>query len=291
MKLSTFLFELSFSLFYNPRKLEMRVMRSQHFALVALLSTFAILVAVPAFGAFFPVEITGFNRDIMWGPDGGLGGGYADDVSAGSGTWCTYVTGTSDANGNTRTDGLPIGNFTSLSNSNHTYALAAAGGDTPSNNVLWLTPSAPTGTLTLASPGTYTEIGVVSAAPDNGAEGTITLNYSDSTSATTNFSNGDWFSSSAPSNAACKGGISSYGAGTLDNCHFVDYAVNLYLTEQVITADSTKTLTGITFTQTGGPGNINFFAVSGSAVPEPSAIALVVSGTVGLLAYAWRKRK
>jgi hypothetical protein len=31
--------------------------------------------------------------------------------------------------------------------------------------------------------------------------------------------------------------------------------------------------------------------LSGNLVPEPSTIALVVSGMVGLLAYAWRKRK
>jgi hypothetical protein len=270
-------------------------MRSRQFALCTVLSTLAILAAIPAFGTVFsPVNVTGFNRDILWGPDGGTGGGYADDASAGAGTWCAYAMGTAASDGAVRSDGLPAGGtFTSLSNSDHTYALAAAGGDSPSNNVLWLTSSAATGTLTLATPAQYSQIGIVSAAPDNGANGTITLNYSDASSTSTTFSNVDWFQSSAPANAAYKGGISSYGAGTLDNCHFVDYGVNLYLMEQVVAADSTKTLTGITFTQTGGSGNIDFFAVSGApvATPEPSTFVLFILGIVGLLAYAWRKRK
>lgn len=274
-------------------------MRSRQFVLGALLSTLAVLTAGPAFAEVFsPVQFTGFNRDILWGPDG-IQGGYAQDAGSGVGGWCTYAQGTTGFNDNaqtieTRHDGLPAGSsFTSLSNSDHTYALAAAGGDTPNNNALWLTSSGPTGTLILTSPAIYSAIGIVSASPDNGATWTVTLNYSDSTSSTSaTYSNPDWFQGSAPTNAAYKGGISSYGyAGTLNVCHFVDYGVNLYLVEQVVTTDPAKTLTGITFTQTGGTGNIDIMAVSGALVPEPSTIVLFISGLVGLVAYAWRKRQ
>jgi hypothetical protein len=37
--------------------------------------------------------------------------------------------------------------------------------------------------------------------------------------------------------------------------------------------------------------NFNQHLSVGAAVPEPSALLLAVAGLVGLLAYAWRKRK
>jgi hypothetical protein len=278
-------FFLSFLNFYG---LEMCLMHSRQFALGALLSTFAILTVVPAFGTTFtPVDFTGFNRDVIYGP-GGTHGGYAD--AADKNYWRIYAAGTTATDGTIRNDGLPCGNtFTSLGNSDHTYALAVAGGDSESKNVLWLTPSSATGTLTLTTPGKYSNIGVIAAAPDGGATGTIRLNYADATSTSATFSYQDWYQSSQPTNAAYKGGILAYGGN--NSCVFADYGVSLYLIETVLTADSTKTLTNITFTQTGGSGNVDFFGISGAAVPEPSAVGLTLSGMAGLLAYAWRKRK
>lgn len=42
---------------------------------------------------------------------------------------------------------------------------------------------------------------------------------------------------------------------------------------------------------TGGPGRGGFDNLVVTSVPEPSTISLVAMGLVGLLAYAWRKRK
>jgi hypothetical protein len=38
-------------------------------------------------------------------------------------------------------------------------------------------------------------------------------------------------------------------------------------------------------------GYLDNITIEGTAVPEPSAMALAASGLVGLLAYAWRKRR
>ena len=270
-------------------------MQYRKILLVALFASASFSIAVSAFGdTFCPIDFTGFNRDVIYGPDGGTGGGYALGADV-KNEWAPYAVGTIDVGGAAHSDGLPCGGtFTSLSNSSHTYALAAAGGDTESKNALWLTSTTnPTGSLTLTTPGRYSGIGVLAAAPDNGASGTIRLNYSDATYAETAFSLADWFQTSQPANAACKGGLSCYGFGNVDNCHIVNYGSYLYLTEQVFSADSTKTLTSVTFTQTGGPGNVNIFGLSGAAVqtPEPATLLLTAIGLFGIAAYACRKRR
>ena len=41
----------------------------------------------------------------------------------------------------------------------------------------------------------------------------------------------------------------------------------------------------------GTPGSYDNFTLSYTSVPEPSALVLLALGVVGLLAYAWRRRK
>lgn len=58
-----------------------------------------------------------------------------------------------------------------------------------------------------------------------------------------------------------------------------------------VSSNAGVTCTGELITTTeGGNGYLGSFTAP-AAVPEPSTLALVVSGLVGLLAYAWRKRR
>ncbi|MCX7424977.1 MAG: PEP-CTERM sorting domain-containing protein [Planctomycetia bacterium] len=51
------------------------------------------------------------------------------------------------------------------------------------------------------------------------------------------------------------------------------------------------TITALGFGNGGAGGIVNNFQLTGLAVPEPSTLALLASGLLGLLAYAWRKRR
>lgn len=63
----------------------------------------------------------------------------------------------------------------------------------------------------------------------------------------------------------------------------------------IITADPSKTLQSVTISGVGASWDESnttaIFAISGDAVPEPGVITLLVTGLIGLLAYAWRKRR
>jgi len=75
---------------------------------------------------------------------------------------------------------------------------------------------------------------------------------------------------------------------TLDGSGFQNA---LYSTGHIYLAESSdyKSLY-LDYSPTGGSGRASAAGV-GSAVPEPGTLALLAAGLVGLLAYAWPKRK
>lgn len=66
-------------------------------------------------------------------------------------------------------------------------------------------------------------------------------------------------------------------------------SINGQAPESIGFANASGNLNGVYVASPGGGGPIYFDSIT--AVPEPSAIALALTGLVGLLAYAWRKRK
>ena len=55
--------------------------------------------------------------------------------------------------------------------------------------------------------------------------------------------------------------------------------------------DTSKSISSITFSGMTGYTTAGIFALSGAPVPEPGTISLLSAGVIGLLAYAWRRRK
>jgi hypothetical protein len=276
--------------------------QSETRVLAILVTIVAVMVSYAAFAqatVLSPVTVTGYNYDIIYGPAGGQGGGYADGVDSwDQDTW--FAAGTADTGGTVRNNGLPVGNFASAADATHTYSLAAAGGDAESKNSLGLENGA-TGTLTLATPGKYSTIGVLAASTNGGENGlSLVLNYADAThSSGLTYNAPDWGNLSA-SNAAFR--VERHHNNTtstpLDGFTYDGTHLNRFaLYETVVSADPGKVLESVTFTGTtvysaeDGYARTQIMAVGGYAIPEPSAIALLATGIIGLLAYAWRKRR
>lgn len=276
---------------------------------VLLVAAVMSSVAAPAWAIpISPIALTGYNRDVMYGPDGGTGGGYSLGMSV-SNPRSFFAAGTVDKDGATQNDGLPQGTFTSAADGTHAYWIAPAGGDTASNNVLAVDYNA-SRTLTLQTPGKFDTIcllGGIANPQATGSGRSVQLNYADNSSETQLVGigpgGGDMYDVGTPATGACVF-ASAYEAGrtgdpALDGM-VVDTGLGkhfwLYETSP-ISVDPAKTLQSITIwgvAERGGTWATDnctlVFAVSGNAVPEPGALVLLLTGLFGLLRYVWRRR-
>jgi hypothetical protein len=272
-----------------------------------------------------PISVTGFNVDGMWGPDGGNGGGYVEKepgpspnivTSGNTGyRYAFFAAGSVSAYGFSLANGAPIGNFTSAANATNTYCFAPAGGDNvASKNMLRIdsvaSGNANTGTLTLATPGMYSSIGILadtwlnSRSYSNIVLG-CTLHFADGATQIATYDASTYLgtpTSSVIAVAPTIGARDVMAAGFPGNDHLMGVwsdggvvrSANIY--ESMIAIDpanQSKMLTSITFD--GITGNADrstlIYAVSGSPVPEPGTLAMVGAALIGLLCYAWRKRR
>ncbi len=128
---------------------------------------------------------------------------------------------------------------------------------------------------------------------DRGGNGTVISTY-----AGTVLTNGDWYEFRGEMDFSVPGGqiTVSYRDLTAGSDWVTEDALkNLAMNVNPIyvAGQPTYTVTGISIMDQRGPYTQYYdnFALVNGAVPEPSTLALLACGLIGLLAYAWRKRK
>jgi hypothetical protein len=229
-----------------------------------------------------PLDLTGYNYDGMADP------GQSTPVGNTTGTLDTFsdyfAKGFDPANPSI---GLPAGStFTSAFNNNTTFAIQPY----DQNNLLLLGPAgspapSPTGTLTLSNPIAVSELAFLLTGFNGYIAGSYALNYAAGPSDSGTFVAPDNFGTG---NTA----ISGFGRYYFfDNIGIQEFPTTPELFELDVTADPTRTLDSITFSNiqfqpTGynGPPVLGVFGVSASAVPEPTSLAVTgIAAGFGLL--------
>lgn len=226
-----------------------------------------------------PIPATGFNRDVVIentavGPPYT---NYATEFNQGEGT-AFYQQGLA-----AYTNGLPLlGTFTNTADGT-VFQLQAY----TANNVVDITNNL-TGTLSLSSPALYSRIAIAANSGNGTSSGaaTVTLNFNDGTTFTTNYYAPDWFNNNSTANysVALQGfdrinlttGVPN-GGGSGGNPRLYQTTIPLYTL-----GASNKPLVGLTFGMPASTKTTGIYAISGlpeSQVSAPTVVAAPATGT------------
>ena len=216
-----------------------------------------------------PITVTGFNRDVVI-ENTSAGPPYSTAANFNSGeNNCFYQTNLPG-----KTHGLPLDGQFINTNDGSSFQLAPY---TASNALVLSTDTGlTTGTLTLATPATYSRIAILanSGSADAIGLGTLTLRFNDNTTLTTNYYAPDWFNNSNPSlySIALQGferiDLTSGGVtGTPGNPRFYQTTINLF----ALAGATNKPLASLTFGKGGTGKSTGIYALSGLPV---SAVTL-----------------
>lgn len=248
------------------------------YLLVAILALSSL--SVPAAN---PIGATGWNRDVIV-----EAGATAPYTSAAASFDVPNNYGFYEAGLPGGTRGLPSSRtFTSLVDGTTVFQFQPYSG----NNVLQLSASTSSfGTLTFSTPGVYSSISILAAAANSGfSSGNLTIHFADSSvSPALQFNNSDWFFQPNPA-------IQGFGRLDLGSTTPEDNGESypeLYPTTLNLAALglNTKPIVSIDFTDLSSDPreSTGIFAISGTLVPEPGSLALVILGA-GLLKVLRRK--
>jgi hypothetical protein len=231
-----------------------------------------------------PITLSGWNRDII--VEAGASAPYSSaaspfDVPNNYGFYAAGLPG--------GTRGLPASRtFTSLADGTTVFQFQPY----TANNVLQLSASASSlGTLTLTTPGIYSSLSILAAAANSGASmGNLVIHFADSSvSPVLQFNNSDWFFQPGP--AIMGFGRQDLGSTTPEDNG--DSFPELYSTTLNLAALglNTKPIVSIDFTDLSSDPreSTGIFALSGTLVPEPGSLSLVLTGAALLSVFRRRK--
>jgi hypothetical protein len=138
-------------------------------------------------------------------------------------------------------------------------------------------------TIALTSPAAYSVLSLLGSAGHGPNTVAYTVNHADATTETGTLTVGDWFNGTAAYNS---NGRLTVNTGVFDNVN----AGNPRLYSFDITLTNTASpVTSINLSSASTTSTAAFFAVSGSAVPEPGTLGLVGLAMAGLLGSRRRR--
>lgn len=216
-------------------------------------------------GGDAPIAMTGYNAAVLAPNTATAGSPKATGFDIAN-NYCFYQAG---LNGSMR--GLPPdGVFTSQLDATTVFQFLPYG----VTNALMTGSTYPnSGTLTLATPRAYNSISILASSASGGGLGTFVLNYTNGAhSQTFNFNAQDWFNTT--SNVA----IQAMGRLKFSNFTFDDSSANnpnMYQTTVNLAAlGINQAIASITFTKPAASADTGVFAISGTVMPDASAIVL-----------------
>ncbi len=248
-----------------------------------------------------PVSLSGYNADIVTDANKAVRFATPDDI--GTADW--FEAGAIDDGGTSHADGLTPGNF------NSAFTNSVTGGHTVfqlqpfngSNSLLLRFPNANSGTLSLLTPARYSNLAILAAGynASSSGQGTVTIDFADgSQSPPLVYDAFDW--GTGQSNIAIGDRGRNFDSGSDGKAFHYNKPVPFALYETDIDllalGLSAKPISNLLFTggtvsdQPGVPNHgpsTSIFAVSGTAVPEPCSLSLLIVGGLGGISFLLRR--
>ncbi len=265
--------------------------------------------AMPSTAPLAPIAVTGFNQNAVV-PNTYTGTSVvptnvAEPINGpGGDNYALYESGMSNQTGGLPSNGILVSGFAGVSHISGQTTFQFQPYTNGTANALNLNNGAGTGTgtLTLAAPGKFSELSILAVRDDGGATESVTLNFADGTSVTTDFEALDWYSPGSGTTLDGNDyGVADAGVGRISTSDSgIQGGVDLYQTMlnlanlssngTTFANYSSETLVSMTFTDSSSSGATDIFAISGVAVPVPGTLVLCAIGSLSLLLLRRRHR-